>query len=417
VSHIVDRRLNGRNRSASNRERFMRRYKAQIKKAVADMVGERSITDMEKGGDINIPVKDIAEPSFRHGRGGDRDTVLPGNREYVPGDLIPRPSGQSGAGGSEPGRGESMDNFTFALSREEFMNLFFDDLELPNLVDQQFGELERKKYVRAGFTTEGVQHNLALLRTFRAALGRKIAMGGVLRARQNELHARLGELADVTSESAVALREEIAALQRRIALIPFLSDIDLRFRNRVALPQPITRAVMFCLMDVSASMDENKKDLAKRFFTLLYMFLTRKYEHVELVFIRHTDSAEEVDEQRFFYDQKSGGTVVLSALRLATQVMRARFVGAGWNIYAAQASDGDTFGNDTTESAQYLDRELLPLTRHFAFVEIPDHPNANPSRLWHKYQRCAAPQFAMRRVCERREIYPVFRELFSKKTP
>ena len=107
---------------------------------------------------------------------------------------------------------------------------------------------------------------------------------------------------------------------------------------------------MFCLMDVSASMDEDKKDLAKRFFTLLYLFLTRKYGEVDLIFIRHTDDAEEVDEETFFHDTRSGGTVVYSALELADKIRAERYA-SGWNVYAAQASDGDAFGADPARSA------------------------------------------------------------------
>ena len=93
MMHLIDRRLNGRNKSAVNRERFLRRYKEQVRRAVKDMIAERSIADMEKGGDVNVPTKDMSEPSFRHDRGGDWETVHPGNREFVKGDKIERPSG------------------------------------------------------------------------------------------------------------------------------------------------------------------------------------------------------------------------------------------------------------------------------------------------------------------------------------
>jgi hypothetical protein len=169
-------------------------------------------------------------------------------------------------------------------------------------------------------------------------------------------------------------------------------------------------------MDVSASMDERKKDLAKRFFTLLYLFLTRKYEKVELVFIRHTDEAEEVDEDTFFYDQRSGGTVVLSALELMKAIVTARYPRSEWNIYAAQASDGDAFGADAGKSARFVREELLPLTRYFAYIETPEDEDARKSPLWVEYQEMDGEEhnFAMRRVSRPGEIYPVFRELFSK---
>ena len=150
---------------------------------------------------------------------------------------------------------------------------------------------------------------------------------------------------------------------------------------------------MFCLMDVSGSMDEGKKDLAKRFFTLLYLFLSRKYEHVDLVFIRHTDNAEEVDEQTFFYDPKSGGTIVLSALELMREIVEKRYPPTAWNVYAAQASDGDSFGADAGKSARFLAEHLLPASRYFAYIEIPDSQEARKSSLWAEYEQKLEPHF------------------------
>jgi uncharacterized sporulation protein YeaH/YhbH (DUF444 family) len=205
-------------------------------------------------------------------------------------------------------------------------------------------------------------------------------------------------------------------LEARIKRVPFLDEIDLRYRNRISVPQPVARAVMFCLMDVSASMDEGKKDLAKRFFTLLYLFLTRKYEQVQLVFIRHTDDAEEVDEQTFFHDTKSGGTIVCSALELMHGICAERYPASTWNIYAAQASDGDAFGADVGKSGRILTESLLPLTRYYAYIEIPDSDDGRGSNLWFEYEHIAQenPNLAIRRVTSREDIYPVFRELFRK---
>ena len=173
---------------------------------------------------------------------------------------------------------------------------------------------------------------------------------------------------------------------------------------------------MFCLMDVSASMDEDKKDLAKRFFTLLYLFLTRKYQEVDLIFIRHTDDAQEVDEDTFFTDTRTGGTVVLSALELCEEIRGARYA-HGWNVYAAQASDGDAFGADPARSARFLHEKLLPATRYYTYLELssPDSGD-HASTLWGEYARVAGAtdNFAMRRASQRNEIYPVFRELFRK---
>lgn len=413
---IVDRRLNGRNKSAVNRERFLRRYKERIREAVKDMIGERSITDMDKGGEVNIPARDVSEPSFRHGRGGDRETVHPGNREFVRGDTIPRPSGGSGGAGRRPGTGDAVDDFVFSLSREEFLNIFFDDLELPRLARSVMGQIEQRKWTRAGFVSTGAPCNLSVVRTLRTALARRIALSGSVAEHSREAQERLEQarLERRPDEELAAIEAEIVILESRRLHVPFLDELDLRYRNVAGVPQPVARAAMFCLMDVSASMDEARKDLAKRFFALLYLFLTRKYERVELIFIRHTDDAEEVDEQTFFHDTRSGGTVVLSALELAHRVVEERFPCAQWNLYFAQASDGDAFGSDAGRSARFLEQNLLPLARHFAYIETSDAGDARASSLWAGYQTVAKAHFAMRRVAQRADIYPVLRELFSR---
>ena len=415
--NLIDRRLNGRNKSAANRERFLRRYKEQIRKSVQGMVGERSITDMDKAGNVNVPAKDIGEPQFHHGRGGDRETVHPGNREFVKGDKIKRPEAGDGAGGA-PGTGQSVDDFVFSLSREEFLDMFFEDLELPRLLRNGLGQAWHRKWINAGFVREGAPCNLSVLRTLKTALGRRLAISGAIReqlARAREALQRARE-AGLAAQEIEALVAEIALLDARLKRVPFLDSLDLRYRNRVGVPAPIARAVMFCLMDVSASMDEARKDLAKRFFTFLYLFLTRKYERVELVFIRHTDNAEEVEEKIFFHDTQSGGTLVLPALELAHRIAMERYSAAGWNLYLAQASDGDAFGADAGKSARYVEQALLPLLRYFAYLEVRGAGDYGASSLWAGYQTLASSNFAMRRAGQRAEIYPVFRELFRKET-
>ena len=415
---LIDRRPNSRGKSDVNRARFLRRYKSQIQGAVRKMIGERSLSDMEQGGVVHVPRKDISEPSFNFGHGGDREFVLPGNREYSTGDRIPRPSGGGGQGrGTEGGQGDGEDEFVFSLSREEFMQIFFDDLELPNLVRTEIGRAEKFTSVRSGYAKSGTPANLAVIRTLSQSLARRIALGGGLSREMQEVEAKfIIACAAGHAEQAADLYGELDRLQRRRGGLPFIDEPDLRYRNRVLRPEPVSRAAMFCLMDVSASMDEDKKDLAKRFFTLLYLFLTRKYNEVELIFIRHTDDAEEVDENTFFHDTRTGGTVVLSALELADQIRRERFAN-GWNVYAAQASDGDAFGADPARSARFLREKLLPATRYYTYLELcSSQESDHSSTLWSEYGRVAesTPNFAMKRASDRNEIYPVFRELFRK---
>ena len=421
MSHLIDRRLNAKKKSTVNRERFLRRYKAQIKRAVADAIPGRSITDTENGEQISIPTRDVSEPVFRHGRGGTRQTVHSGNKEFLSGDRIHRPedgegTGPGGEGASDSGEGE--DEFVFQLSRDEFLDLLFDDLELPNLVRDQLMGATEFKHVRAGFTTNGSPSNIDVVRSMKTSIARRTALGATSRARLRELEA---ELADLLSQAhppearVLELREEIDRLQTRLHALPYIDTFDLRYRSFVKQPKPTSKAVMFCLMDVSGSMDETRKSLAKRFFILLYLFLRRSYERIEVVFIRHHTVAEEVDEETFFYSRETGGTVVSSALNLANDVIAKRYDGAaGWNIYGAQASDGDNWETDSPVCRDILSDKLLPHMRYFAYVEIT--PRQHQS-LWRVYEQVQAayPHFAMQQIDGPTDIYPVFRELFRRR--
>ena len=418
---IIDRRLAGKNKSIGNRERFLRRYQGQLRDAVRRAVDGRSIRDVERGEDIHLPRRDISEPVFGHGSGGSREIVHPGNQEYLRGDRIARPKGGGGGRGqgqaSDSGEGE--DDFVFHLSKEEFMQIFFDDLALPRMTRTQLAETPEWKSQRAGYSSAGTPSNLSVLRSMRGAIGRRIAVGSVARGELRALEAQLAALGD-TPETAhsveaacerSALELRIAALRARLRRIPYLDPIDLRYRNRIRVAVPTAKAVMFCLMDVSGSMDENRKELAKRFFILLYLFLTRHYEKIDLVFIRHHTQAQEVDEENFFHARETGGTVVSSALVLMDEIIRARYAPGDWNIYGAQASDGDNWHHDSGRCRELLSENLLPKCRYFAYVQVAEEEQ----NLWEEYARLreGAQQFAMRKVTEASEIYPVFRDLFK----
>jgi uncharacterized sporulation protein YeaH/YhbH (DUF444 family) len=419
MQQIIDRRLAGKNKSIGNRERFLRRHKDQIREAVKRAVDGRGIRDIAQGEDVHIPKKDINEPVFGHGQGGKREMVHPGNKEYVRGDRIERPKGGTGGGGGSQASdsGEGDDDFVFHLTKEEFMQVFFDDLALPNLARTVLAETPEFKTHRAGFSSDGTPNNLHVVRSMRGAIGRRIALGGDSRKDLRRLEAQLEML--LREPSTEALRHEIAEIEKEIELlrarlgrIPYLDPIDLRYRSRVRVPVPTAKAVMFCLMDVSGSMDEARKDLAKRFFILLYLFLTRHYEKIDIVFIRHHTQAQEVDEENFFHSTETGGTVVSSALVLMEEIVRARYPTSEWNIYGAQASDGDNWHHDSGRCRELLANNILPLCRYFAYVQVAEEEQ----NLWDEYSALAAESkaFAIRKVTEASQIYPVFRELFKK---
>ena len=417
---IVDRRFDSKNKSSVNRSRFIRRFKGQIRKAVSEALNHRGVRDLENGEKVGIPGKDIAEPHFTHGPGGVREAVNPGNDRFSSGDQVDRPQGGgAGQGGSQASNeGEGLDDFVFTLTRDEFLDIFFEELALPNLVKNQLARIEQYRRVRAGYTQSGVPTNINLSRTMRGAAGRRIAIGGPYAGQLRALEAELANLRKTQPDDDPEIervRREIAKLRARIEALPFIDPFDLRYNARIRIPQPTAQAVMFCLLDVSGSMDEGRKNVAKRFFMLLYLFLTRNYEHIEVVFIRHHTVATEVDEDEFFTSRESGGTVVSSALVLMSNIIRERYPSRLWNIYGAQASDGDNWGEDSPHCRELLADSLLPVCQYFAYIEITD---GAPQNLWYEYEKLqlAHPgHFAMQRIGDLADIYPVFRELFKRR--
>ena len=417
MSFIVDRRLNGKNKSAVNRQRFLQRYRKHIKKAVSDSVNQRSITDIEKGEKITIPAKDVGEPVFNHGPGGKRSIIHPGNKEFISGDSFPRSPG-GGAGGAGEGQasdsGEGMDEFVFQITQEEFLDFMFEDLELPNLVKRQLAGTETFKYVHGGISNVGSPNQINIVRTLRSASARKIALGGSKKKRIKAIEVEIEALA-ADDPQLSTLQAELKALKKKIRRIPYLDDFDLKYNLHIKQPQPSSKAVMFCIMDVSGSMNQATKDIAKRFFILLYLFLQRNYDHTEVVFIRHHTSAKEVDEEEFFYSRETGGTIVSSALKMMKEIMQDRFAVSEWNIYAAQASDGDNWNDDSTSCQEILAKQILPFVQHYSYVEITPREH---QALWHEYaflQQQFPDSFALQQIVDAKDIYAVFHELFQRR--
>jgi uncharacterized sporulation protein YeaH/YhbH (DUF444 family) len=427
--NVIDRRLNPSGKSLPNRQRFIRLAKAAIRDAVSRSIKERALGDVESKEVVSIPMKRIAEPRLRHSsQGGDRDQVLPGNKEFLRGDTLPKPKsgeGDKGSKGSPDGDGE--DEFRFTISAEEYLNALFEELELPDLAKAQLKDTSVVRYHRAGHSSSGSPTNLNLVRTLRHSLARRICLGRPKAADLAALDAEIAELQAKDERGALyeaqiteieARRRALRAKAQRVA---YIDPVDLRYNRFEAVPQPSAQAVMFCLMDVSGSMTEDMKDLAKRFFLLLHLFLSRQYEHVDVVFIRHTSEAKEVDEDTFFHSRETGGTVVSTALAEMRRIVEDRYPVDEWNIYAAQASDGDNYASDSATCIQLLSEEILPICQYFAYVEVYDPrqeeiflSSLNVSELWRDYATVTRPNFAMKRVFSKSDVFPVLHQLFAK---
>ncbi|SCM79481.1 conserved hypothetical protein [uncultured Pleomorphomonas sp.] len=433
MRNFIDRRLNPKDKSLSNRQRFLSRARDELRRIVTDQIKTGKIADIDADHVVPMPARGTAEPTFRPAAGsGRRAHVLPGNKEFVTGDRLPKPPGGAGGGAGREGAGDggdSEDDFRFVLSREELLDLFFDDLELPDLVKLDLKEIVSFRMRRAGYAVTGAPTNINVGRTMRNSFGRRLALG---RPRQAQLDAVAAEIAaleaeaDPTAEAVerlAALRQELDRLVRKRKLVAYVDPVDVRFNRLEQQPVPNANAVMFCLMDVSGSMGEREKDLAKRFFVLLHLFLKRRYERIEIVFIRHTHEAQEVDEETFFHSPQSGGTIVSTALEEMQRIIAERYPSGSWNIYAAQASDGDNAANDSQRCVALLDQELMRLCQYYAYVEIIDEREShifqsaeNGTALWQSYRLVAETwsNFQMTRIARPGDIYPVFRKLFSR---
>ncbi len=415
---IIDRRKNPGKKNLSNRQRFIDRFKGQIRDAARKGIRDRSISD-DGDQEITISGTGTDEPRFSHrSDSGEWEYILPGNRDYMPGDAIEKPKKSGGGGrGTEGGLGRGEDEFSFLLTYDEYLDLIFDDLELPDLIKASEKVIQGHKMRRAGFTTAGVPSNLNVERTAIAGLSRRIALRSPKLLRISELEDLLKSETDEVERKK--LLEEIDLLKRRALAIGFLDNVDLRYNNFVPQPQPITQAVMFCVMDVSYSMGQQEKIIAKKFFLLLHLFLKRQYKDIQVVFVRHHEIADECDEDAFFSSRESGGTMVSTAYELVESIIKARYPTDSWNIYVAQASDGDNYSSDNRQSKELLGN-ILDVSQFMAYIEIcrrqEDLFMMHTSTLWDAIEEVKEfhSNVAMQKIHKESDVVSVFRKFFLK---
>ena len=416
--NIVDRRKNPKGKSSDNRQRFLKRIEGQIKKALPDIVKGTNVKDITSSKDkIKVPVKGISEPQFTYDKdSGDKKYVHPGNKEYVEGDKIKKPQGGSGKGKGRQGSNDpsvTEDEFTVTISREEFLDYFFQDLELPDMVKKHLNSIVDWKRKRAGYSSYGNPSRLNVQRSYRNSMARRMATGLFFDKKIKEVEDKLKE--NLSDEDRLALEKELDRLKKMKLSVSFMEEVDLQYNNFEKYPVPTTCAVMFCIMDISGSMGEKEKDIAKRFFMLLYMFLTKQYEKIEIVFIRHHTQAKEVNEEEFFNSKESGGTVVYPALELMSKIIKERY-SKDWNIYAAQASDGDVWNkSDADDCYKILDGDILTKIQYMVYIEVC---RENDGDLWGNYKLLSEKRknFEIGKITEVSQIWKVFQDFFKKKT-
>lgn len=429
MANIIDRRtVYNKNKNATNRQRFIDRVKDQVRENVNTNIARGNLKDLAKGEKIKVRVKNTNEPTFSQDSDtGINDTVVPGNQTFEKGDTLPKPQ----KGGSRGRKGDlsedNNDDIVFTLTKDEFLDILFEDLELPDMIKKDIRGSTVTLPERRGFTTSGNPSNMDIVRSFKNSLARRLALCRPSKKKIKDLEAEYNLLLESEPESVrlPEIAEQIKKLKRKSTAIPYFDHMDVRYRRFDRVPKPITNSVMFCLMDVSGSMGEKEKDIAKRFFLLLYLFLTRKYEKVDIIFIRHTTHAEEVDENTFFYDPLSGGTQISSGLTLIDEIIDERYDIAKTNIYIAQASDGGNFSYDNQPCYDIITEKLLKKLQYFAYIEIVDTYSQqhmystfnSDDSLWDYYRSIekSSEIFKARQVSDRGQIFQVFKDLFAKK--
>lgn len=420
LATIIDRRLNPGGKNFLNRQKFLKRARENIKQTVKNSVSDKNLKAIGKNEKVKIKSKDLKEPYFQNDpETGNHRRVLSGNKDFVKGDRIKKPpAGKSGTGqaGQDPDYNE---DFEFALSREEFLDYLFADLELPDFVKQAITGDAAWKTAREGFTTSGSPANLNVEQTFKNAIGRRLALRRPTNEEVEELEARIAEAEDLGLPGLLALRDELESLKRRQKIVPFIDETDLKYNLWTKKPVPKNKAVMFCLMDVSGSMGQTEKDIAKRFFLLLYLFLERRYDTIDLRFIRHTTIASEVDEHTFFYDTLSGGTTISAGLTLINEIIDEEYASDEWNLYVAQCTDGDNWAEDNELCASILENNLLPKLQYFAYVEVSAYERLaifESFSAWPTYTQIAerVEKLVCKRIKHQNSVWTVFRELFTK---
>lgn len=431
-SFIIDRRLNSKGKSITNRNKFLKRVEEQIKNNIPNILNNQPIKDINNNGSIKVPIKGIEEPTFVYDNSkGTKHRILPGNpaevkvSKFVEGDQIPKPP-PSGGKGSGKGKGSNdpsvgEDEFVISISKEEFLNYFFDDLELPDLAKKYLMSEDAKKFKRHGFKTDGPFSSIDMVKSYKNSLARRIGMQVSIEEKLKRLKQELElELLknNTDTDRINYLMLEVENTEKQLLSIPYLDDKDLTYKHFEPKPVPNTQAVMFCIMDISGSMGKKEKDIAKRFFTLLYLFLSKQYPSVEIVFIQHHTEAKEVNEETFFNSKENGGTKIKPALELTRKIIQDRF-SSDWNIYVCQASDGDVWDRSDAKASAELLNVMMPLLQYMAYIEISNGFSKIKSDLWKAYKPVATahPNLAMKSIKEVNEIWTVFKKLFEKKVP
>lgn len=416
---IIDRRQDNKYNGDASRKQFIDRFRGHLKKRVDDLVKDAKIKDLV-GKDkqkVKVPEDMTSIPSWGYASGtGDHGFVRSGNDKYETGDVFHvRKRGGSMGGGAGNG-GDQKDDFEFLLSQQEFLDLYFENLELPNFIKKGMKKIYHQVRQRAGFCKRNIPVHLDVRKTFLEKTKRKIIWTGLREERLAQLEVKLLTLPE-GKERDMCLHE-IEQLKKRKG--SYLRETDLRFRKFTLKKKPINHAVVFCVMDVSGSLQEREKSIAKHFYVLFCMFLNKLYESLEIRFIRHHHEARLVDEEEFFHGRDSGGTTISTAFTLVNDIIDNEYDVAHTNIYVAYAGDGENNPEDNKIVFNLLRNTLIPKLQFFAYLQVMPEYNmmrlslANFHNQVKRFKELYPEKVGSTFASDQSQVYRVFQDLFKK---
>jgi uncharacterized sporulation protein YeaH/YhbH (DUF444 family) len=419
---FIDRRKTDKGKNLGNKQRFLQRIAKAIKAKAHRVVG-KSMGNEKSEGKVTVDHASVEEPTFVYGSAEQYNLIFPGNRKYVRGDIFDTNDMGEGSGsgsGDGQGEGDGEDDFTINVSREDFLNYFFEDLELPNL-DKLFGDdVKIEQFSKGGYTSDGPPSRLAIVKTIMQAKMRRIAMQAPFKKKLKELEQELEHAFDMEQEEI--LRKQIKSLKIKMHAVTFIEPLtDLRYRTSIPKFKKNASAAIIFIMDNSGSMGQFEKELSRKFFTLFYLFVDRKYKDVKLYFITHTDTAKVVDEETFFNSRENGGTKVSTAYVAANKIIDTELDSEKTNIYVVQASDGDNSSYDSPECTTQL-AKIIPRVQFFTYMQIEDNAVRSffDRYLWDCLEAISLNayskgKFALAKLHNSDEIYTTFSTIFRKK--
>lgn len=397
----------GRDRSAEDRRRHRELVEESIKKNLGNIIAEESIIGKSRDKKIKIPIRGIKEFQFIYGR--NKPGVGSGDGSEKRGDKFAGEA-QSGNGKGRAGNQEGEEIYETEITIEEVIRYLFDDLNLPDIDKKQLSQLEEKSYRKLGYQQRGIPPRLAKKRSAVEKIKRKQATKRTLKELDQEKAQKYDEDSEDSSEIHIS-DIQINGLQKN--RFPFIED-DLRYYRIKEDNKRDYNAVVLCIMDVSGSMDQTKKYLARSFYFLLYQFLQLKYTNVEVVFIAHTTTAKEVNEKEFFHRGESGGTYISSGYEKAIEIINERYSPANWNIYAFHCSDGDNWSEDNKKAVDSA-KKLCEVCNLFGYGEIvPGYYSMGSTIKSELQSKIDSKNFAAITINKKEDVLPALKKLLEK---